>query len=84
MPDVQKIEEPVGENHPRARPAAAQALDETMQPGKGHDQAAAPCDARAHAGGNGTSMAGSERTARRSSSRLTVAVPRFITTIPPA
>ena len=81
---MQEIEKPIREDDARARAAAAQPDEQARESGERHDPAADGGEGRDHAGRGGASRSASVRTARRSSSRLTVAVPRFMTTIPPA
>jgi len=81
---VQEIEESVRQDDagPRAETPPPRDLKEKAPQGEN-----ASCGRRGapgHARRTEDSSAGSERTARRNSSRLTVAVPRFMTTMPPA
>ena len=83
MPDVKQVEEAVGEDDPRPGAGPAQPFEDAGQPVETkHPARVRPRPP--HAGRGRPAGAGSAPTARRSSSRPTVAVPRFITTMPPA
>ena len=84
MTHVQEIEESVRQDDADLRAETPQPRDLPEDAPKGKDASGGRRGAPGHARRAGESSAGSVRTARRSSSRLTVAVPRFMTTMPPA
>ena len=83
MPDMQEIEDSIRQNDPHAGPPAAQGGDASRHCREGFDPGNEGC-AAVHEDVTRRSRSGSVRTASHNSSRLRQAVPRFMTTMPPA